>query len=48
MKVIYMNDTLCLLQSNAKNLYEFDDWVLYGELKTLNEIPYLVIINNEE
>jgi len=48
MKVIYMNDTLCLMQANAKNQDEFDAWVLSGELKTFDQKPYLVITDNEE
>jgi len=41
-----MNDTLCLMQENAKNQDEFDAWVLSGKLKTFdgseNEIENIV------
>ena len=43
MKVIYMNDTLCLMQS-TQDLEELNTLVISGELKTLNEKPYLLII----
>lgn len=40
-----MNDTLCLMQDKAKDLAEFDKWVLSsGKLKSFNEKPYLLII----
>lgn len=48
MKVIYMNDTLCLMQANAENSQQLDELVLSGELKTFDEKPYLVTTNNEE
>lgn len=48
MKIIYTNDTLCLMQDKAKDLDEFDAWVLSGELKTFDQKPYLVITDNEE
>ena len=48
MKIIYINDTLCLMQDKAKDLDEFDAWVLSGQLKTFDQKPYLVITDNEE
>jgi len=47
MKVIYMNDTLCLMQG-TQDLEELDALVLLGELKSFDGKPYLVITDNEE
>jgi len=39
-----MNDTLCLMQDAAKDNENFNAFVASGELKVLNEKPYLLII----
>jgi hypothetical protein len=43
MKIIYMNDTLVLMQDNAKEQSEFMKFIASGELKDFKEKPYLVI-----
>jgi len=43
MKIIYMNETLLLMQS-TQDLEELDALILSGEIKSFNEKPYLLII----
>jgi len=47
MKVIYMNETLVLIQSNLET-DSFQGLISSGVVKIINEIPYLVIENKEE
>lgn len=43
MKIIYMNDTLCLMQDAAKDNEKFNEFIATGKLKVFNEKPYLLI-----
>ena len=43
MKIIFMNDTLCIMQDLAEDNENFNKFIATGELKVFKEKPYLLI-----